>query len=986
MSRHDNQEAPLSTAHERGIWARTTNAFMRARSALDRATDAAAARLASLPAFVCRHDCATFAFVATAIYFLPALVLGTNFIYHGDVLGWYLPALAKTHSLIHALDFTALDFSSFNGSSDFFLSPNFFGYHPLVVMMALLTPVKAAGPAGFGIFLVLLLALHTFIATYFSARLLTRFFGLDFGSAMLAAVVYVFSAAMLNAMYQPPFLICASIVPWAAYAALSHASLPSLRTLLLASLPVVVGFTAGYLPLGVACLALSAVLVAVRLLGWQPEGMLRDRIGALLVAARPFVLGLAVMILYLYSVYAFHKETTGSTVPSLFYSAHQLAELPQGILRIFTAHYAVPGPYYEFGVTWGLIPVAIGALFLLAPRAMLAMPAQDWQLAKAAAIIYFATVLAIFGQHSVVSDMVFFYVPQVGKMHIYQRFLLPAHLLFAVLVALMLRALVQARPLAASRVAVLLLGICTLASAYAVAWHSEAARAAGINNYIVFELGLALLFAIALTFPGRAFVFGTAAVLIALPAIDRMYDRSLPHATYEGQRKDRIAIDPELREGFVDWLRKRFPDRDIVKYVDVTPMWTSGVETFPKVFPFYAIREIPLSSYGGFTFYLSARADYMKRMPVQGDVRVQPDWDHVIDSGADFVVAGADELEAGYLGTLAAKRDPTDLYRLPNNVVALPLRAKGTTARSDDGRQYENGYFRVFPTGRGQGRARGENLARGKPARQSSTVGGGDASRAVDGNADGHFERGSVSHTAAEPDAWLEVDLGSVTTIDAVRISNRTDCCSHRLRDFWVFISAEPFRPDETATALEKRAGTWGRLHFTPNPSSVLETGGVQGRYLRVQFDGRKGGDERFLSIAELEAFRYEPMAGAAPRPAVPAGALTVHEFATDRAQWAKLEFESAVPATVQYLFWDNPRIRYYVDGKAAEPLSQGSLRAFELPAGRHTVEIRYRHWPLTLFWLVYGVYWAMLAAVFGAPLLSRGRRAIQRFRSRRAR
>jgi hypothetical protein len=55
------------------------------------------------------------------------------------------------------------------------------------------------------------------------------------------------------------------------------------------------------------------------------------------------------------------------------------------------------------------------------------------------------------------------------------------------------------------------------------------------------------------------------------------------------------------------------------------------------------------------------------------------------------------------------------------------------------------------------------NLALGMPASQSSTrpfspVG---ASGAVDGNTDGNFSDGSVTHTNADPNAWWQVDLGS---------------------------------------------------------------------------------------------------------------------------------------------------------------------------------------------------------------------------------
>src|SRR5262249_36767046 len=70
------------------------------------------------------------------------------------------------------------------------------------------------------------------------------------------------------------------------------------------------------------------------------------------------------------------------------------------------------------------------------------------------------------------------------------------------------------------------------------------------------------------------------------------------------------------------------------------------------------------------------------------------------------------------------------------------------------------------------------NLAAGKPATQSSTELGGDASRAVDGNLDGDWNAGSVTSTAFQAQAWWQVDLGAISDIREVVIYNRTDCCS----------------------------------------------------------------------------------------------------------------------------------------------------------------------------------------------------------------
>ena len=146
----------------------------------------------------------------------------------------------------------------------------------------------------------------------------------------------------------------------------------------------------------------------------------------------------------------------------------------------------------------------------------------------------------------------------------------------------------------------------------------------------------------------------------------------------------------------------------------------------------------------------------------------------------------------------------------------------------------------------------GSNLAVGKTATQSSTYGTWPvAAFAVDGNTDGRYSDGSVSHTLQEANAWWQVDLGSSATVNSIVLWNRTECCGDRLADYWVFVSNVPFGPTDTPSTLQSRTGTWGS-HRTaaPNPSTTIAVGGAQGRYVRVQLTGTN-----YLSLAEVQVF-----------------------------------------------------------------------------------------------------------------------------------
>jgi RHS repeat-associated protein len=86
--------------------------------------------------------------------------------------------------------------------------------------------------------------------------------------------------------------------------------------------------------------------------------------------------------------------------------------------------------------------------------------------------------------------------------------------------------------------------------------------------------------------------------------------------------------------------------------------------------------------------------------------------------------------------------------------------------------------------------------------------------------------------------------------VSTINIYGRTDCCSDRLSDYWVFVSDQPFLATDTPATLQNRAGTWNNHQTTyPNPSTAI-TVGAEGRYVRVQLSGTN-----YLSLAEVQVW-----------------------------------------------------------------------------------------------------------------------------------
>jgi hypothetical protein len=893
------------------------------------------------------------------IFYYPSLIKhsqNAGYLYSGDIIGFYLPTIMKLHELVRNFDFTALDYSLYNGSSDFFLSPNFFTFHPLIILYSIVFPPEGDSVRRLGQLITIMMTLHSLVALYFTQRLFHRVLRLDFAAAMFGAVLFTFSINMVYALGQPPFFFVATVVPWICCSVLECVERPRIEAIVLASAPVVLALVGGYIPLGLGAVAFSGLVVLIYIAGTHPyrtEGW-TNLLRRLSTAALPCILGVAVCGLYVLALYLFNKDTGSAGRSTLFFSAHQLAENPSAILRAISPSWRVPGPQVEFSVAFGIVPLVVAMIFVFSFRAVRGLNARELATLQVSGGLYFFLVLAIFGSSSVASDLIYYFVPQVGQMHIYQRFLLFGHLAFAAMITLMLSAIERVRPSVTIRVVFAIMALLVVASSYTVAYRGEIFSTLGISADVIVELIGAVLVLGALVIPRRTFVFAVAGALAVMPAMGRMYERSGNDAVLEQQSaRMPMQLRPKDDAALVDYI-KAHTGKTYVKYADLTPIWSKdGVEVFPKVFPYLVLPQIKLSSYTGVTFYLSSRADYRARMPISGDLRLNPDWAFLRESGADFVIVPVAEASGGALAAVTGPVAAADVYRLPNGAVMLPIEQTGTPAS-----MFDNGMIRIASP---QAEiVRLKNLALHAPARQSSGV---KPELAVDGNTDGDYADGSVTHTGADPNAWLEIDLGSSQPIGSIRVWNRTDCCQQRLDNFWTFVSDAPFGDADTADVLKVRAGTWGRQNFAPKRFVEIAADKVSGRYVRVQLSGGAEPDNAFLHIAELQVFPPSPDAAVQGAGAPPAAAAAdpVTSFKTNFANFTQIKVDLKSPAAVQYLFSDNPKLTYTVDGeRVAFDVSSG-VPSYLLPAGRHSIEIRYSHGLLGLFWIVYGCYWLVL-------------------------
>ncbi|GMH42299.1 hypothetical protein BSKO_10218 [Bryopsis sp. KO-2023] len=143
-------------------------------------------------------------------------------------------------------------------------------------------------------------------------------------------------------------------------------------------------------------------------------------------------------------------------------------------------------------------------------------------------------------------------------------------------------------------------------------------------------------------------------------------------------------------------------------------------------------------------------------------------------------------------------------------------------------------------------------LSRGKKTFQSTTAWGGLSERAVDGNTNSLYGRGSCSHTGLGSNKreertnnpWWTVDLGASKIISRVRVSNRKDCCSERLTNFEIRVGdASP-----TGTGDQNAVCNSG-LSVPAGETLDFACEGI-GRFVTIRIPG----NSQILTLCEVEA------------------------------------------------------------------------------------------------------------------------------------
>jgi microsomal dipeptidase-like Zn-dependent dipeptidase len=208
-----------------------------------------------------------------------------------------------------------------------------------------------------------------------------------------------------------------------------------------------------------------------------------------------------------------------------------------------------------------------------------------------------------------------------------------------------------------------------------------------------------------------------------------------------------------------------------------------------------------------------------------------------------------------------------------------------------------------------------DNLAMGGLASFSvAPYAGGDAWRAVNNSTNGVFSSGNVAMAGSIiPDPWWTVDLGSNATVRAVSLYNRTDCCTDRVKQFFVQTSADGVNWTNQAQQ-EPSIGPVAHIVFD---------GAVTARYVRLQFYGLTD----YLNFAEVKVWGSRS-------PGMPGSNIALGKAATLGTGYYYCDASNAVNGNIAGITTTSPSCSTTVSGN-----SLGASWQVDLGAGlRHSV------------------------------------------------
>lgn len=607
-----------------------------------------------------------FSFLFSFFYFsIDIYMIGTGEFkgFFGDEVNLYIPQFYHLHESIRSGTFLIGDFFTANHSTEFSLRPNVPGFNLVYILSSI---IKISSIKNLYYLFTFILFLYTVMSMFFAQLLAFKFFKLDKFYALFFAVLFTFSSQAFIAKGFAPFFFIHMSVPLLLYTVLNIRFLNTYQALL-SSIVFIFVYLQGYLPLSVFSIIISLIFYYIYYYNIKTMNKYdnkRFNFKEIFLINKNIFMSLStaslIILPYYLAILLFNKEA--STVPTgidmvVDYVGFHLK--PYDILSFFSYGIFNLSKIETHTLYIGLISIfSIFSYFLLAYK----VSTLHKKIIFVSILIFLSSLFISFGEFYSLSDIFYFYVPALGKMHLYSRYMLITHLFFALAVTVSFMYLLKNK----NQYKNLIITFFFIMSFLFITINANNFLA--INNFLT-NINIELLNIEIITFLVFLLLLlrlNTKQMIFL--AISIVFINNLTYKNYlvKGHKQDlSIIFNQSEMNQLVDFLHKN-SDSKIIKYVNLFPEIHPYV---PRNFPWYVENKIKLSNYYGYEPHLASYREYRDKFPYYGTI----DFKYLFATGCEFIIAN-DDLIAKYGDFLNGRIDEYQIFPLSDGSKVYKLK------------------------------------------------------------------------------------------------------------------------------------------------------------------------------------------------------------------------------------------------------------------------------------------------------------------------
>lgn len=564
-------------------------------------------------------------FLLATIFFAPYVFdKSPQFKFFGDLAILYFPQFLHGFHLAGNGAYSGIDFLTSNGATSYFLRPNIPIYYPINQAMYVFQFISSV--EGVARLFVFSLYIQAILCIFFTLKIGRKYLKLGLTSSALFSVIYFGGFASL-ALTATTFYYIAVLFPLVIYTTLECASINSLKNTINLTASYLLIILAGYAPLAIFAIILAIFFSCYYLIFYKKIEIILTLRNILIPLIWPFLILLPLLI----TIY-FHFKLVSGTPHDLWMTAHQFSFEVREIFSIVSRSVVPsnPGVGTPF-VRLGILTLAILILFV-SIFSRIKIEKFDKLIIIFSFVIFQFLFILSFGRNTGLPDIFFYLLPIVGGMHYYGRYLIFGLFFYSITVAITYKYIISELDLFNNKFLVLTVGILL----FMMVFISQIFSFDWINlKLLAFEIFIVFLFILTLLSRNKIFISLNAIFLILILCLSNIFSLTNNFGIASpGPYKNDVAFSTERTDLLLKYLKLN-SDKDLVKYIDITP----GIEKPNGLianFPWFVSEKLKVSNYSGYEPHLSIDTDYFKyhTYPYYGN----PNLKLAVNTGADFIV------------------------------------------------------------------------------------------------------------------------------------------------------------------------------------------------------------------------------------------------------------------------------------------------------------------------------------------------------------